>query len=61
MLKPSFGAKAAPPRPEEPSDADFIAREVDPILDKIAREGIASLTPAERQTLEAARAKVARR
>lgn len=61
VLKPSFGAKAAPPRPEEPSDADFIAREVDPILDKIAREGIASLTPAERQTLEAARAKVARR
>ena len=61
VLKPSFGAKAVPPRPEEPSDADFIAREVDPILDKIAREGIASLTPAERQTLEAARAKVARR
>lgn len=61
VLKPSFGSKEAPSRRAEASDADFIAREVDPILEKIAREGIASLTPAERQTLEAARAKVARR
>jgi hypothetical protein len=38
-----------------------MAREVDPILDKIARDGIGSLTPAERQTLEAARKKVTRR
>jgi hypothetical protein len=34
---------------------------VDPILEKIARDGIGSLTPAERQTLEAARQKVGRR
>jgi len=58
----SSGDSGADPAPRGGRpDADFIAREVDPILDKIAREGIASLTPAERQTLEAARSKVARR
>lgn len=60
ILKPSFGSPA-PGRVGELSDAEFIAREVDPILEKIARDGIGSLTPAERQTLETARAKVARR
>lgn len=43
------------------TDADFIAREVDPILEKIAQHGIQSLTPAEKRTLEAARQKVAKR
>jgi hypothetical protein len=48
-------------RPEKLSDAEFMAREVDPILEKIARDGIGSLTAAERQILEDARKKVARR
>ncbi len=40
---------------------DFVAREVDPILDKIAAHGIHSLTEREREILEAARAKMAKR
>jgi membrane associated rhomboid family serine protease len=50
-------------RPRRPRDAraaydnpeDFIRKEVDPILDKIAREGIQSLTRRERKILESAR------
>jgi hypothetical protein len=61
ILKPTFGSKPAVARPEKLSDAEFMAREVDPILEKIARDGIGSLTAAERQTLEDARQKVARR
>ncbi len=41
--------------------AEFISREVDPILDKISAHGIQSLTERERQILEAARAKMAKR
>jgi membrane associated rhomboid family serine protease len=40
---------------------EFISREVDPILDKISAHGIQSLTPRERQILEAARAKMEKR
>lgn len=45
---------------EEPDDDDlppdeFISREVDPILDKIAQHGIQSLTERERKILEKAR------
>ena len=63
ILKPSFRSDSAQaPNPaKELSDAEFIAREVDPILEKIARDGISSLNAAERQTLEAARQKVTRR
>ena len=61
ILKPSFRSDSTPSPTKELSDAEFIAREVDPILEKIARDGIASLTAAERQTLEAARQKVTRR
>jgi len=61
ILKPSFRSGSAQAPTKELSDADFIAREVDPILEKIARDGIASLNAAERQTLEAARQKVTRR
>lgn len=43
------------------SEADFIAREIDPILEKIAQHGLQSLTAEERQKLEAARQKVIRR
>ena len=40
---------------------EFISKEVDPILDKISAHGLHSLTPRERQILEAARAKMAKR
>ena len=43
------------PSAVEGRDGDFVSREIDPILDKIASRGIHSLTEAERQTLEAAR------
>ena len=45
---------------EVPPD-EFISREVDPILDKISAHGIHSLTPHERQILEAARSKMGKR
>jgi hypothetical protein len=38
--------------------AEFISKEVDPILDKISAHGIHSLTSRERQILEAARRKM---
>ena len=47
--------------PEETLDDEFISREIDPILDKISARGIGSLTPRERQILEAARARMGRR
>ena len=46
---------------EDISPTEFISREVDPILDKIAKDGIQSLTPRERQILERARAKMGKR
>jgi membrane associated rhomboid family serine protease len=51
--KPKFKVvpKAIPMRREE----DDISESVDPILDKIARSGIGSLTPNERRTLDRAR------
>ncbi len=61
IIKPSFRPASVPTPAKELSNAEFMAREVDPILDKIARDGIGSLTAAERQTLEAARKKVTRR
>jgi membrane associated rhomboid family serine protease len=41
--------------------AEFLSREVDPILDKISAHGIQSLTERERRVLQAAREKMARR
>jgi membrane associated rhomboid family serine protease len=52
------------PREEQPTDLppeEFISKEVDPILDKISAHGIHSLTPRERQILEAARTKMGKR
>jgi hypothetical protein len=43
-----------------PDAGDFIEREVNPILDKIAREGINSLTARERKILEEARQRIRR-
>lgn len=45
---------------ELPSE-EFISKQVDPILDKISAHGIQSLTDRERQVLQAARAKMAKR
>lgn len=47
--------------PEDLPPAEFISREVDPILDKISAHGIQSLTDRERRILEAARAKMSKR
>jgi len=46
---------------EEASHDDYIASEVDPILDKIAKQGIHSLTERERKILETARSKMDKR
>src|SRR5258706_6651271 len=46
---------------EEVPAAEFISREVDPILEKISAHGIQSLTPREKQILEAARARMEKR
>ena len=43
---------------EEVSGEDFISQEVDPILDKISKQGIHSLTERERKILEKARSKM---
>ena len=43
---------------DEVTNEDFISREVDPILDKISKQGIHSLTERERKILEKARSKM---
>jgi len=57
--------KRAPRNPKQSTEelppAEFISQEVDPILEKISAHGIHSLTERERQILEAARSKMARR
>jgi len=50
-----------PPPLEELPPAEFISKEVDPILDKISAHGIQSLTPKERRILERASSKIDRR
>lgn len=42
----------------EVAEGDYISREVDPILDKISKHGIHSLTESERQILDKARSKM---
>ncbi|MEO6034078.1 MAG: rhomboid family intramembrane serine protease [Verrucomicrobiota bacterium] len=54
-------AKSAPAPVEDLPPAQFISQEVDPILDKISAQGIHSLTDRERQILDAARKKMARK
>ncbi len=54
-------AKNASAPNEELPAAQFISQEVDPILDKISAHGIHSLTDRERQILDAARKKMARK
>ncbi len=43
------------PTPRNMSSEEFIQQQVDPILDKIAREGMQSLTRRERKILESAK------
>ncbi len=65
VLVATHTQKTSPWRPAkaEPNEdlpaAEFISREVDPILDKISQHGIHSLTERERKILEAARQKMA--
>jgi hypothetical protein len=58
--KAAFWRSAASPPDEGLSTDEFVKSEVDPILDKISRQGIQSLTARERQTLENARKKMTR-
>jgi membrane associated rhomboid family serine protease len=53
--------RPAPDKPDEDlSNDEFVKSEVDPILDKISRHGIQSLTERERQVLEKARSRMAK-
>jgi membrane associated rhomboid family serine protease len=58
---PKRAWRGARRKSEEIPSAEFISREVDPILEKISAQGIHSLTERERQILEAARSKMAKR
>ena len=57
----SFWRKESAKPADDLPPAEFISREVDPILDKISAHGIQSLTERERKILEAARAKMSKR
>jgi membrane associated rhomboid family serine protease len=59
--KRSFWQRSKANEMEDLPPAEFMSREVDPILDKISAYGIQSLTDRERRILEAARAKMAKR
>jgi membrane associated rhomboid family serine protease len=62
VTPPPFLSKMAGPAitKSEAARDDFIAQEVDPILEKIATHGIHSLTERERKILETARRKMGR-
>ncbi len=62
-IKPGFWRTKGSgiPKAEQVEPEEFISREVDPILDKISAHGIQSLTPREKQILEAARSKMDKR
>ena len=49
------------PRKEFKSETDFVSKEVDPILEKISRQGIQSLTASERKILDEAHKKMEKR
>jgi hypothetical protein len=59
--KPSLWQRPKSNVVEDLPTAEFISREVDPILDKISAHGIQSLTERERKILEAARKKMSKR
>ena len=60
-VKRASWSRRPTPIPDDLPPAEFISREVDPILDKISAHGIQSLTERERRILEAARAKMSKR
>jgi membrane associated rhomboid family serine protease len=59
--KTSFWRPEADKPEEDLSTDEFVKSEVDPILDKISRQGIQSLTAREREILEKARSRMAKR
>lgn len=54
-------SRREPAKVIEVTPEEFMAREVDPILEKIAAHGIHSLTAREKETLERARSKMTKR
>lgn len=54
-----FARRQQAERHQRMSPSQFISAEIDPILDKISREGIHSLTRSERRILEKGREKIA--
>jgi membrane associated rhomboid family serine protease len=58
---PLSEAPSSTPRRSAETSAEFVSREVDPILDKIAAHGMQSLTDEERRILESARRRIERR
>src|SRR5205814_9826514 len=54
-LRPNPKFKVVPNPVPTRREEDDISESVDPILDKIAKSGIGSLTPSERRTLDRAR------
>jgi membrane associated rhomboid family serine protease len=58
--KGSFWRSASDQPDEDLSTDEFVKSEVDPILDKISRQGIHSLTAREREILEKARERMAK-
>lgn len=57
---PHLRVEVKPQKEEEAEGADYISREVDPILEKINAKGIQSLTDRERKILEEARKRMGR-
>lgn len=62
-VKPGLLRRSRPQAelPPELLSPDFIAEQIDPILDKISAHGIQSLTDRERQILQAARNKITKK
>jgi len=60
-IPPPLFSQPPPVAKDEATREDFISSEVDPILDKIAKQGIHSLTERERKVLETARSKMGKR
>jgi membrane associated rhomboid family serine protease len=54
-------AAASETQPRRATPEEFISKEVDPILDKISKQGIHSLTDDERRVLQAARTRMEQR
>src|ERR1051326_8105328 len=59
--KPGMWGQVRADAEEDLPAAEFLTKEVDPILDKISAHGIQSLTERERKILETARAKIDRK